>query len=318
MVEWRQAVGLGAAHLAARDQAPILHLAGQPLASHQLCRDAWRLDTMPACLKRSRQPLKRVSWRLGTPRPLSAGAAPEAGLHDVPIDPQPLQLVCASLCVGRMVGAGQRALAGLLLLAALCCFPADGFRRADWTLANPGFEIEPYTYAGAVPAARSLALSTKSAPQGPWITYVSSMSFNPSAAMNVRRPQAACGGRGPRRRGVPLVPVCRSHAGSDPHLPPALHPADQRARGPERAWTGRLCAGRTPQARGWRAGFALMQGPLVPPMHPALRFRCRSSAQVIVAGLSAMPNGIAYNGGDLFIASLEPYKTCKVCNWAAE
>lgn len=31
-----------------------------------------------------------------------------------------------------------------------------------------------------------------------------------------------------------------------------------------------------------------------------------------------MPNGIAYNGGDLFIASLEPYKTCKVRNRAAE
>ena len=166
-----------------------------------------------------------MSWRLGTPRPLSAGAAPEAGLDDVPIDPQPLQLVCVSLCVGRMVGAGQRALAGLLLLAALCCFPADGFRRADWTLANPaGFEIE--LYAGAVPAARSLALSTKSAPQGPWITYVSSMSFNPSAAMHVRRPQAAWGGRGPRRRRVPLAPVCRSHAGSDPHLPPALRSED--------------------------------------------------------------------------------------------
>lgn len=32
--------------------------------------------------------------------------------------------------------------------------------------------------------------------------------------------------------------------------------------------------------------------------------------QVIVKGLSSMPNGIAWNGGSLFIASLDPYKSC--------
>ena len=34
--------------------------------------------------------------------------------------------------------------------------------------------------------------------------------------------------------------------------------------------------------------------------------------QVIVSGLSSMPNGIAWNGGSLFIASLDPYKSCTV------
>lgn len=34
--------------------------------------------------------------------------------------------------------------------------------------------------------------------------------------------------------------------------------------------------------------------------------------QTIVPNLSAMPNGIAYNGGSLFIASLDPYKSCTI------
>ena len=36
------------------------------------------------------------------------------------------------------------------------------------------------------------------------------------------------------------------------------------------------------------------------------------SFQTIVAGLSSMPNGIAWNGGSLFIASLDSYKSCTV------
>lgn len=34
--------------------------------------------------------------------------------------------------------------------------------------------------------------------------------------------------------------------------------------------------------------------------------------QVIVSDLSSMPNGIAWNNGSLFIASLDPYKSCRV------
>lgn len=35
--------------------------------------------------------------------------------------------------------------------------------------------------------------------------------------------------------------------------------------------------------------------------------------QTLVENLSSLPNGIAWNGGSLFIASLNPYKSCTVC-----
>lgn len=45
---------------------------------------------------------------------------------------------------------------------------------------------------------------------------------------------------------------------------------------------------------------------------PNRALRCALPWQVIVSGLSSMPNGIAWNGGSLFIASLDPYKSCTV------
>lgn len=56
---------------------------------------------------------------------------------------------------------------------------------ADWTLPE-GFDIELYV-AGTepVPKARSLAISGASQPNGPVITYVSSISFDATVLMNV-------------------------------------------------------------------------------------------------------------------------------------
>lgn len=110
----------------------------------------------------------------------------------------------------------RKQVALLLLVAALCC-PCSAFRRSDWTLADPGLEIEPYAVTGAVPSARSLALSSNSKPNGPWITYASSMSFDASALMNVR----ACPFflARPRRRYAAAWPAPVPDRRSDPHMP---------------------------------------------------------------------------------------------------
>lgn len=72
-----------------------------------------------------------------------------------------------------------------LVLAALClCAVQAAFNRSDWTLPT-GFNIELYAgSSGSVPNARSLALSGASKLTGPWITYVSAMSFG-GQPMNV-------------------------------------------------------------------------------------------------------------------------------------
>lgn len=74
---------------------------------------------------------------------------------------------------------GLRAATRLLALPLLCLLftRCTAFRRADWTL-PAGFNVEPYSPGDMpMPNARSLALSQASRPNGPWITFVSSMSF---------------------------------------------------------------------------------------------------------------------------------------------
>ncbi|KAL4448481.1 hypothetical protein ABPG75_005700 [Micractinium tetrahymenae] len=104
----------------------------------------------------------------------------------------------------------------------------SAFNRADWTLPQ-GFDIELYTPA-RVENARSLALSGNSQPNGPWITYISAMSF----------------------------------AGKPQSIKAAL---DLTGRG-------------------------------------------EADYVTLVENLSSLPNGIAWNAGSLFIASLNPYKSC--------
>lgn len=64
----------------------------------------------------------------------------------------------------------------LLVASGTLRLPAcSAFNRSDWTLPQ-GFDIELYA-PGRVENARSLALSGNSKPNGPWITYISAMSF---------------------------------------------------------------------------------------------------------------------------------------------
>lgn len=142
---------------------------------------------------------------------------------------------------GRRPGAAVHGGLCAVLLAALCAAGVAAFDPKDWTL-PPGFTVEAYTPgAKPVPSARSLAISGASQPNGPWITYVSAMSFDASKPQNVRRTR-----RPPRRPSTaPQLAAWQLqmhlHPAFCPTLiaAPAAHPpTDQRRGGPDRPWRG--------------------------------------------------------------------------------
>ena len=100
-----------------------------------------------------------------------------------------------------------------------------------------------------------------------------------------------------------------------PSPPCALPPPSRRSP----PWWTSPAAGRpitcrhaaAPPASVLASAAAAAARPPPPPSYWSPRRACRA-VQVIVPGLSPMPNGIAYSQGDLFIASLDPYKSCKV------
>lgn len=128
----------------------------------------------------------------------------------------------------------------LLVASGTILRPArSAFNRADWTLPQ-GFDIELYA-PGRVENARSLALSGNSKPNGPWITYISAMSFagKPQSVSAGRHlPAVWCppGGSCPQKLPAPAqLPACFCELKASPS--PSL-PADQGCGGSDRPWRG--------------------------------------------------------------------------------